>query len=330
MSTYQPNPNPTVWGIVLAGGEGVRMRQFIRQCYGLSSPKQYVTFTGSRSMVEHTLHRVERFIPSQRILIVVNPRHRQEIQQQLSGRPKGTVISQPSNQDTAAGILLPLVHILKKDPIAHVAIFPSDHFVLEENAFIRQVLMADRIVQGRPEETVLLGVQAEGPEVEYGWIEPTEPLNGLRLGSVRRIRRFLEKPDPETARMFFQLGFLWNTFIIVSKAITLARMAARCVPDIWRSFERIFAAVGTGSEHSVVEREYGAMRAANFSRDVLQRSPDRISVLELKGVFWSDWGNGERVLDTLRKIGKSPTTFQKNAAGEVTFPFLEGGLPATV
>ncbi len=81
-----------LWEIVLAAGEANRVRPFIRSHYGLRSPKQYVAFTGKRSMLQHTLHRVERRIPRERILTVVSPNHIFEVEVQLSDRRPQTVI----------------------------------------------------------------------------------------------------------------------------------------------------------------------------------------------------------------------------------------------
>ncbi|MDC4225334.1 MAG: NTP transferase domain-containing protein [Candidatus Manganitrophus sp.] len=63
-----------LWAVVLAAGEGTRMNQFIRSSYGLCSPKQYIAFTGKRSMLQHTLDRVAQLIPPERTRIVVNPK----------------------------------------------------------------------------------------------------------------------------------------------------------------------------------------------------------------------------------------------------------------
>src|SRR5713101_5744762 len=121
-----------LWGIVLAAGEGTRVRDFLAQLCGGQGIKQFCAVVGRRSLLEHTLARVERLIPRERILIVVSPRHRQEVEQQLAHWPADNIIYQPANRDTAPGILLPLAHVSHRDPLATVTVFPSDHFVVEE------------------------------------------------------------------------------------------------------------------------------------------------------------------------------------------------------
>lgn len=301
-----------LWAVVLAAGEGTRMNQFIRSSYGLCSPKQYIAFTGKRSMLQHTLDRVAQLIPAEHTRIVVNPSHIKEIRTQLSGLPDQTLVFQPYNRETAPGALLPLTYIVKEDPEARVAFFPSDHFVQEEDRFMRYVAAADEIVRHHPEQIALLGIQPEGPEVEYGWIAPADPLPGPNEAGARRVGRFLEKPNREAALEFYENGYLWNTFVSVLKASTLLALTQRYLYGIWQRFERIKSAIGTVHELSTIEREYRTMESATLSRGIFERCADQISVLEVKGVFWSDWGSSHRVLQTLQKIGKTP--FQEGKA----------------
>ena len=125
-----------LWGIVLAGGEGTRVRHFLQRLCGNREIKQFCAVVDSRSMQERTLARAERLIPRQRILIVVSPQHRQEVTEQLAHWPKENVIFQAANRDTGPGILLPLAHLSHRDPAATVAVFPSDHFIRHERRFV--------------------------------------------------------------------------------------------------------------------------------------------------------------------------------------------------
>lgn len=296
----------SLWGIVLAGGEGTRIDQFVRSRYGLRSPKQYIAFTGKRSMLQHTLDRVGKLIPPERTLTVVNPNHIKEIKTQLSRGPENTIIFQPNNRETAPGVLLPLIYIFKRDPEARVAIFPSDHFIQEEERFMNYVASGDNVVQDYSDQIVMLGIRPEGPEVEYGWIEPAESISGYTGSEVKRVRRFLEKPDRDSALQFFKKGYLWNTFVSITKAKTLIRMTKTYLPHIWNHFERMLAAIDTHRESSIIEREYRQMEGANLSRGIFEKNARNISVIEVRNVLWSDWGSGARVVTTLKKIGKLP------------------------
>ena len=122
------------WGIVLAGGNGTRLRDLVYRKRADYLPKQYLNFIGKRSMLEHTLDRAEKLIPAPKLLTVIAREHLQfpEVSRQIAARPQECIIVQPENKDTGPGILLPLMHLHKRNPAAVVTIFPADHFILEE------------------------------------------------------------------------------------------------------------------------------------------------------------------------------------------------------
>lgn len=274
-------------------------------------------------MLQHTLDRVAQLIPTERTRIVVNPSHIKEIRSQLSNMPDNSLVFQPYNRETAPGALLPLIYIYKRDPEARVAFFPSDHFIQEEDRFMRYVAAADQVVQRHPEQIAMLGVRPEGPEVEYGWIAPADPLPGPFDTEVRRVGRFLEKPSREAAAEFYENGYLWNTFVSVLKASTLLSLTRQLLPDIWKRFDRMLSAIGTVHELTTIEREYRTMESATLSRGIFERCADQISVLEVKNVFWSDWGSSHRVLQTLQKIGKAPFRSTQEVGREASYAVAE-------
>ena len=161
-----------LWGIVLAAGEGTRVRPFLSQLCGGRGIKQFCAVIGRRSMLEHTLARVEMLIPRQRILVIVSEDHHTEATRQLAHWPTENVILQPDNRETTAGILLPLAHIAHRDPGAQVAIFPSDHFVLQERQFMNFVRRAVWETHWFPQSFILLGMTPDRLEDGYGWINP--------------------------------------------------------------------------------------------------------------------------------------------------------------
>ena len=157
---------PVRCGIVLAGGNGKRLAPFIRQIRADDLPKQYVNLSGSRSMLEHTFHRAEKLISPERLFTVVGRNHLEypEARRQLLARPKGTIVVQPENKETAPGLLLPLMHLYKGYPTSTVAVFPSDHFIVEEDLFMLHVQRAFRVVEQDASRLVLLGVEPSSPE----------------------------------------------------------------------------------------------------------------------------------------------------------------------
>jgi hypothetical protein len=52
------------------------------------------------------------------------------------------------------------------------------------------------------------------------------------------------------------------------------------------------------------------MPIQNFSQHLLEKIVDKLAIIELKGVVWSDWGKPKRISDTLFSLNIEPA-FQK-------------------
>jgi mannose-1-phosphate guanylyltransferase len=308
-----------VWSIVLAGGDGVRTKEFIRHWLGCEKPKQYCTFVGSRSMFQHTLDRAARLTPWERVVVVAARHHQHEVWLQLDGRPVGMVLLQPTNVDTTAGIHLPLTYILACDPQATVVIYPSDHFISPEDLFLSAVEQAVQGSTGLGGRTVLLATKPDSLELEYGWIKPGRVLGRIGKAAIHAVETFFEKPDEGTVRNARARGSLWNTTVCAAKGKELWSLGWKCFPEMMPLFERLKKVIARTEELRVLDAIYDVMPRRNFSSHILQCAPERLAMLEMSNVFWSDWGNPERILSGLQKFGKRPAT------AEDPLPFLYAG-----
>jgi mannose-1-phosphate guanylyltransferase len=279
----------------LAGGEGRRLRPFIRACLGIDCPKQYCALISHRSMLYHTLRRAERLIPPDRLLVIITESHLRYAQDELDDRALERLIVQPCNRETGPGILLPLLHAQRRDPEAIVALLPSDHFIREEGRFMAAVGHAAAFVSGRPEYPVLLGMEPTGPEVEYGWIEAGEVLWRRQAEAVYQVRRFWEKPSLGKAADLYRQGCLWNTMVLVARAAVLLDLFQELTPELMDAFNPVAQALGAPREAEALRTAYAKLPSVNFSQAILARCPHRLGVLRVQGVYWSDWGDPERI-----------------------------------
>jgi mannose-1-phosphate guanylyltransferase len=299
--------------IVLAGGEGTRLSGLIHRWLGAPRPKQYCTFTGTRSMLQHTLDRARRIAQPEGVFVVIGKGHRSLFDDAISFPFGGTILEQPLNRGTAAGILLPLTHILSQDPAATVTILPSDHFLHPEWRFDAYAHHAAQMARRFDDKLILWGAVPDRAEVDYGWIQPGPAVSlaaGARTPSVYNVAGFHEKPQRAHAETCYRNRWLWNTMILTAKAATLQACIAQCLPRMAQQFSLWQRAANRGRyrlEPEVSLRQhYLEMEDADFSRSVLQQSAPKCLLMPMRDLHWCDWGRPERIMDTLDNLGIRP------------------------
>jgi mannose-1-phosphate guanylyltransferase len=285
------------WAIVLAGGDGTRLQELTREITGAPIPKQYCRILGKRSMLETTLQRTQYYTPLDYTLVVINSNHIGIARDQLRRVPAANVLTQPCNRDTGPGLLFTLMALTHRDPAALVSVFPSDHYVGDEQTFVDHVRHAASIVRQRPNEIAILGIRPDRAEPGYGYILPAGRL-GLPLGNevTFRVSSFCEKPSIEVARDLLRQGGLWNSFVMVFQARRMLELLRATVPV---DFQRLSA---VDDDPTAVADVYPGLQPWNFSRDFLAHIPQHLLVLQVDDVHWSDWGTRAAIERTLRQL----------------------------
>ena len=144
------------WTVVLAAGEGSRLRSLTTDAAGKSIPKQFCSLNGGPSLLQLALRRASRISPWSQITTIVAEQHEAWWSGELGSVRFGNVVVQPANRGTAIGVLLPVLRILARDPAASVVLLPSDHFFTDEPVLERALRGALREVERRPGRLVLL------------------------------------------------------------------------------------------------------------------------------------------------------------------------------
>ena len=297
---------PDRWAIILAGGEGMRLRLLTRRIAGDERPKQFCPFVDGETLLDRTRLRVARAVRPDRTCLVLTRRHESFYAPLLAKGSPGPVLVQPWGRGTAPAILYGLLRIAETAPMDAVALFPSDHYVSDDARFMAHVEAAFGVVQARPDLIVLLGIEAEDPEVQYGWIEPGDRLLDRPPYPVYRVRRFWEKPSFALAETLFKRGCLWNSFVLVTRVPALLALIRAAAFDLYDAFMTAWRRRSSLGDGPAMRLLYARLPSTNFSEDVLGTNPAHLAVLPVRGVMWSDWGEPARVLRTLRKVDIHP------------------------
>jgi mannose-1-phosphate guanylyltransferase len=288
------------WALILAAGEGSRLRSLTTR-NGIAVPKQFCSLDGGASLLQEALHRAESVAPRTRIATIVAQQHRRWWDGPLWTLPARNVVVQPRNRGTGIGILLPLLHLERRDPGARIALLPSDHFVRDEDTLARSLRDAMEQLATRPDGILLLGIDPDEADPELGYVLPSR--NDSR--GAFTVERFVEKPDVATARVLIDHGAAWNSFIIAARLSALLTLFERRFPEILTLMRGAVARdVASGGEDAVTLL-YERLTEIDFSRQVLQGQEQALRLLPVPACGWSDLGTPRRVADALQRIAQT-------------------------
>jgi mannose-1-phosphate guanylyltransferase len=270
---------------------------------GDDTPKQFCPLLNGRTLLAQTKQRIARSISSDRTVFVLLSSHERFYKNELRTVAPESMLVQPSNRGTLPAILLSLIRIVREDQDAVVGFFPSDHHYSEEHRFMSGVDLAFMAAEGERESVILLGVAAKHPEVDYGWIEPEATSSTRSHNGLLRVKRFWEKPSPRLAQDLLDQGCVWNTFVMIGRAQAFLDMIQIGAPQIYQEFEPIMEAPERCFDNAALADTYQRIPSADFSHLVLSAAPQRLGVLCLGDVGWSDLGDPSRVIKMLSETG---------------------------
>ena len=286
--------------VILAGGSGTRFWPRSRR----ARAKQVLALDGSATMIQQTLERLHPIAEPADVWIVTNRWLEKTIAEQMPSVAPTHILSEPVARNTAPACALTAFLLEKDDPATVIGVFPSDHVVVDGKRFA-EVISAGIQLAAAGENIVVLGVPPTRPETGYGYIEQGASVAGDDAVSIRRVKRFREKPDKHTAEGFLRAGnFAWNGGIFLWSARTLANAIREHAPDMVPLMEQIVRAHGTPDFERVFADVYPHVESISVDYAVLERrsakGEQRSNIFCLPADFgWNDLGSWASLHDHL-------------------------------
>ena len=278
---------------IMAGGIGSRFWPMSRTAY----PKQFLDVLNTgKTLIQWTYERYAKFIPDENIFIVTSEEYVGIVKEQLPKIPLQNILAEPSKKNTAPCIAYISFKLAQLDPEAVFVVAPSDHLILEEEAFQQTALQALDFVENI-KSLVTLGIKPTHPNTGYGYIqyEGHEVANG-----VYKVKTFTEKPDLEIAKTFIASGdFLWNAGIFAWKASTILNAFEKHQPEMFELFDQQKALFNTADEHQAIAKIYPL--CVNISIDIaIMEKADNVYVIP-SSFGWSDLGTWNSAYENIEK-----------------------------
>lgn len=294
--------------LLLAGGDGARLRDLTSEISGIPIPKQYCRLLNGVSLLETAISRARILFPLKRINVIINEDHIDLARDQVRTLPAANIFVQPLNRDTGPGMVFALLTLASAYGDAIVAVFPTDHYVDKNYQFIAHVMHALNAVSYMPDKIVLLGITPDRPEAGYGYIMPAAPLK--IPGNMFHVDAFTEKPNASDAAEIIERGGLWNSLVMVFRLSRMLQIVHSLAPP---DVDDLFELRHSPEKAAMV---YRTMRPWNFSSTLLARIPQHLIVLKVSDIFWSDWGTRESIERTCALFNLAPSWKPAKAIGE--------------
>lgn len=289
--------------VVLSGGSGTRLWPLSREQY----PKQLLPLIGEDSLLQATVRRVDGISGVELVapLVVCNEQYRFVIAEQLRlmGKP-GTVVLEPLGRNTAPALTIAAHAAIKNGADPVLLVMPADHVIVNTQAFQDVVRRGAALADGGA--VVTFGITPDAPETGYGYIQSGEAFGG---DGARRIARFVEKPNLDTAQAYLDEGsYLWNSGLFMMRASVWLAALQVCRPDIAAACETAWAQGNADGEFVRVGQDaFSQCPSDSIDYAVMERLAAGHNISLPVGVViplsagWSDVGAWEALWNVLPK-----------------------------
>ena len=163
-------------------------------------------------------------------------------------------------------------------------VFTSDHIIEPQEKFVDYMKLG--LLAAKEGYLVTSGIKPVRPETGFGYIQVGEAMNGFH-----KAKRFVEKPDLETAQKYLNKGsYYWNSGMFGFTTAAFLEELKVYQPQIYELLN--------GSFEDVV-RNFKKMPFISMDYDIMEKS-NKVVVIPME-LSWSDVGSWDSYYDVMEK-----------------------------
>lgn len=280
------------YAVIMAGGSGTRLWPLSRE----HTPKQALRLLGERSLFQMAVDRLDGLFPPERILVITRAEHAAALREQAPQLPAGNFIEEPEGRGTGPAIGLAALHVQQRDPQAVMAVLTADHNIADVAGFQRALRAAQAVaLQGH---LVTLGITPGFAATGYGYIERGATLPPAEGLPAYRLARFVEKPDPETARRMFASGeYAWNSGMFIWQIERIMQEFERQMPNLFAALQTLRPHLGGPAYADTLRQTWPGVQKQTIDYGVMEGARDA-AVLPVE-IGWADVGSWASVYELM-------------------------------
>jgi mannose-1-phosphate guanylyltransferase len=282
--------NKNYYAVIMAGGIGSRFWPISTRKF----PKQFHDMLGTgETLIQQTFNRFENLIPSKNIFIATNKEYEALVLEQLPKASTKQLLLEPAMRNTAPCILYSALKIFNENPNGIMIVAPSDHFIENEEEFLKNVQTSFDFCEDK-DILMTLGIKPTEPNTGYGYIQYTSSKN-----TIKKVVSFKEKPNLETAKQFIKSGdYLWNAGIFVWSVKSILKAFKKHLPEMFELFSKGEKDYNTSKEVNFIEKNYASSQNISIDFGIMEKVAN-VFVLPVD-FGWNDlgtWGSLYHKLD---------------------------------